>query len=294
LKILVTGASGLLGSKIVETALRKGYDACSSYLTRHPALGKPVKLDVSNKGNAVKVVERVRPDAIIHCAALTDVDRCEVDKELAVKVNVDGARFMAEAAKQIGAYLILVSTDYVFDGSKGLYKEEDEPHPINFYGYSKLLAEKAVEEAAEDYLIARASVIYGAKPASGKVNFALWLISKLKENQEAEALTDQYVSPTLNANLAEMLLEACEKRLNGIYHLAGADRVSRYEFAIKLAEAFDMNKGLIRKAEMSEMRWTAKRPRDSSLNVSKAEKTFKIKPMKLCEALKELRRELNA
>ncbi|MEM2897416.1 MAG: dTDP-4-dehydrorhamnose reductase [Candidatus Bathyarchaeia archaeon] len=292
MKILVTGASGLLGSKVVEIALKKGNDVYSGYLTHNPSIGNSIRLDISNRETVLRVVKEKKPDAIIHCAALTDVDKCEINKELAMKINVDGARFMAEAAKKINAYLTFISTDYVFDGLKGFYKEDDEPCPMNFYGCSKLLGEKAVEEIAKEYLIARASVIYGAKPASGKTNFALWLINALRGGQEVKVLTDQYVSPTLNTNLAEMLLEACERRLTGIYHLAGADRVSRYEFAIKFAETLGMNKGLIKKAEMSEISWVAKRPKDSSLNVSKAEKAFKIKPMKLHEALKELKREL--
>jgi dTDP-4-dehydrorhamnose reductase len=292
MKVLITGASGLLGSKVAELALKKGYTVYSGYLTHSPPIGQPVKLDISNKEVVLKAINKAKPNAIIHCAALTNVDKCETDRHLAIRINVNGTKFMAEAAKQVNAYLIYMSTDYVFNGLKGLYTEEDEPDPINFYGYSKLLGERAIEEIDGQHLIARASVIYGSRPASGKTNFALWLLEKLKNNQEVKVLADQYVSPTLNANLAEMLLEACERRLTGICHMSGATRVSRYDFAIKLAKTFSLNKNLIRKAKMSDMNWIAERPRDSSLDISKARKILKTKPTNLDKALNTLKREL--
>jgi len=292
LRILITGVSGLLGSKVAEKALKKGFEVYSGYLTHQPLFGKPLRMDVSERKSVYSVVRNVKPDVIIHCAALTDVDKCEVEKDLAMKVNAEGARFLAEAAKEIDAYLAMVSTDYVFDGFKGLYMEEDEPNPINFYGYSKLMGEKGVKQNAKEYLIARTSVIYGAKPAAGKVNFALWLINQLRTGQEVKILTDQYVSPTLNSNLADMLLEACDRRLTGTLHLAGAERVSRLQFAVKLAETFNLNKNLIKEAKTSEMNWIAKRPVDSSLDVSKAQRILKAKPLKLDEALNLLRQEI--
>lgn len=292
MRILVTGASGLLGSKIVSVALDKGFATYSGYLKNNPSDGIPIQLDISNRENVLKNIKKVKPDVIIHCASLTDVDKCEIDKELARRLNIDGSKFVAEASKEINSYLVYISTDYVFDGSKGMYKEEDNPNPINFYGYSKLLGEESVKEIGINYLIARASVIYGLTPPSGKTSFALWLIDKLKKNREAKVLTDQYVSPTLNTNLAEMILEACEKKLVGIYHMSGASRVSRYEFAIKLAEVFNLNKDLIIASSMKEIDWIAKRPMDSSLDTSKIGKSLTTKPMHLLDSLKSLKEEL--
>jgi dTDP-4-dehydrorhamnose reductase len=186
-----------------------------------------------------------------------------------------------------------ISTDYVFDGLKGDYKETDETNPINFYGHSKLLAEKSITKINQDYLIARTSVIYGDKPASGKINFALWLIDCLNRRREVKIVTEQFASPTLNTNLAEMILEACEKKLNGIYHMAGASKASRYEFAIKLAEKFNLDKNLIKRAKTEDMNWKAKRPKDSSLNISKVQKTLTIKSMNLDESLGTLKDEMN-
>lgn len=292
MKILVTGASGLLGSKIVERANEAGHYTFSGFYKNIPKLGQPVEYDLKNEMMVIEAIASIKPDVIFHCAALTNVDECESNNDLARKINVEGTKFMAKAANQIEAYLVYVSTDYVFDGSKGMYKETDETKPINFYGHTKLLGEKAVTELSDDYLIARTSVIYGKVPASGKSNFALWLINNLRNEKPINVLIDQFVSPTLNTNLAEMLLEASRRRLNGIYHMAGASRVSRYEFTMKLAEIFDLNKDLIKKIRMNELNWVAERPEDSSLNVLKATRSLDTKPLNLNESLNILKEEI--
>jgi len=207
-------------------------------------------------------------------------------------VNIEGTRNIVEGAKASNSYLAYVSTDYVFSGEKGSYREEDEPDPLNFYGKTKLEGEKIVASSGLDYLIARTSVIYGARPARGKVNFALWVLEKLKKDEQINALVDQYVSPTLNTNLAAMLLEACEKRVFGTYHTAGATRVSRYGFALELAKTFDYDKSLVKEAHMRDMKWAAKRPMDSSLNVDKATSVLRAKPIRLQQATEILRGEV--
>jgi dTDP-4-dehydrorhamnose reductase len=292
MKFLISGASGLLGSKIAELAEEEGHQVFSGYFSQEPMFGKPIKLDIKDKKSILEIISDIKPDTIIHSAALTNVDECEKNKKLAEEINVVGTKSIAEAAKDNNAHLSYVSTDYVFDGSKGMYKEEDKTNPVNFYGQSKLHGEKAVEEINEEFLIARTSVIYGARPASGKINSALWLIESLEKNQEIRVLTDQFISPTLNTNLAKMVLEASERRLCGIYHMAGASRASRFEFAIKLAETFNLNESLIRKSSISDMDWVAKRPKDSSLDVSKIYNVLKTKPMNLSEALILMKEEM--
>jgi len=293
MKLLVTGASGLLGSKIVKFASQAGHNVLSGYFNHPPKNGEPLRLDLKDFNSILSTIEQAKPDIIIHCAALTDVDTCEINRDLAKTINADGTKFVAKAANNIGAFLVFISTDYVFDGLKGNYTEEDEPKPVNFYGYSKLLGEKAVADNTKDYLIARVSVIYGDTPASGKTNFALWLIKNLQAKKEVKILVDQFSSPTLNTNAAEMLLETCEKRLNGIYHMAGASRISRYDFAINLSEKLNLDTSLIKQARTEEMQWKAPRPKDSSLNILKAQNTLKTKPMRLNEALIRLKEELN-
>ena len=140
--------------------------------------------------------------------------------------------------------------------------------------------------------IARPCVIYGAKPASGKVNFALWIINKVMNGEEVNIVTDQFITPTLNTSLAKMLLEISERQLNGILHTSGATKVSRYEFALRVADKFELDKNLIIPSRMGEMNWLAKRPKDSSLDTSKVVGYLKEKPYNLDKALGVLKDEL--
>ncbi len=277
-KVLVTGASGLLGHKLVLELLSKGYHVIAVYNRTaipitHTNLRK-IKLDISNALNLEDLILKTKPETIIHAAAYTDVDGCEVNKEYAWKVNVDATRSVVRAAKIIKSYLIYVSTDYVFDGDKGYYTEEDLPNPINFYGLTKLIAEEHVKASDLLYLVIRPSAIYGTGP--GKLNFATFVANRLSEGREVKALVDQFVSPTLNTLLARTIVEAVELKTIGVFHVAG-ERRSRYDFAIEVAEALNLPKELIKKSTMNEMRWKARRPKDSSLNTVKARKTFKTK-----------------
>lgn len=292
LKLLVTGASGLLGHKVTQLASEKRHESYSIYKEHIATIGNPVKLDLTNHEKMLKIISELKPDAIIHTAAYTDVDGCEINRGLAWKVNAEATKNIAMASANTDYHLIYVSTDYIFDGEKGLYTEEDYSNPISHYGYTKLKGEQFVKEQAEKWCIARTSVIYGWGPEH-KENFATWLINKLKQGEEVKVLSDQYVSPTLNTNLAEMLIETAERKITGILHTAGATRVSRYEFALTLAEKFDLNRDLIKPAEMDAMSWKAKRPRNSSLNVSKALALLNQKPLKLDQSLKMMREEVD-
>jgi dTDP-4-dehydrorhamnose reductase len=291
LKLLITGASGLYGSKLASRAIEKDFEVYSSDVQELSVYGTFVKLDVSNKELVNEVFKRVKPDVVVHAASLTDVDKCELNQDLAWKINVEGTKNIVEAAKNIDSSLIYISTDYVFNGEKGNYRESDEPAPINFYGLTKLKAEEVVKTQAE-YFIARPSVIYGSTPAAGKVNFVLWLIETLRKREHVNIITDQWVTPTLNTNLAEMTLEVIERRLTGTYHLCGATRVSRFEFAQLVADVFGLDKSLIDSALSSQFKWPAKRPMDSSLDTSKAQQTLQNKPLKIDDALKQLKSEL--
>jgi len=271
LKLLITGASGLYGSKLAQKALDMGIDVFSSDLQSNSVYGNAVKLDVSDKSQVEATFEAVKPDVVVHAATLTDVDKCELNKALAWKVNVDGTKYITQACQKTGAFLFYVSTDYVFSGEKGNYVESDSPEPINYYGLTKLLAEEIVQTLPEtDFFIARPSVIYGSTPAAGKVNFALWLIETLRKGDRVKIVTDQWNTPTLNTSLAEMTLEVIERRLTGLYHLCGATRVNRFEFAVKIADVFGLDKSLIDKVSADQFSWPAQRPADSSLDTSKA------------------------
>jgi len=292
MKVLVTGASGLLGSKLVEVLISKGYTVYAGYHGNSPKAGFPVKFDISSEEDVKRVFEHVKPDVAVHAAALTNVDECEVKRELAWNVNVVGTGNVVKFSKQYGSFLIYISTDYVFRGDRGMYSENDEVCPVNYYGYTKLKGEKEVKNMLKEYCIARASVIYGSAPATGKTNFALWIIEKLKEGELVRVVTDQWNSPTLNTNLAEMLTEILDRRITGTYHLAGATRISRYDLAKLVAETFNQDKNLISPTTSDKISWAAQRPRDSSLDVGKASRTLYSKPLDIGASLRRLKLEL--
>ena len=293
LKLLITGAGGLYGSKLAKIAVERNLEVYSCDVQESMVCGNFVKFDVSNRELVNEAFKRVKPDAVVHAATLTDVDKCELNKELAWKINVEGTRNIVESAKNAGSFLIYISTDYVFNGEKGMYNELDKPDPINHYGLTKLRAEELVK-TQDEYFIARPSVIYGSTPAAGKVNFALWLIETLRKGDHVKIVTDQWNTPTLNTNLAEMTLEAAERRLTGTFHLCGATRVSRFQFAGLIAETFGLSKNLIDPALSSQFKWPAKRPMDSSLDTAKAQQTLRNKPLEIHEALKRLKFELSS
>ena len=292
MKLLITGASGLLGTKLCETALRNKHEVYSAYSQHKPVYGTPVELNILNLKDQQRVLEKTKPEAVIHSAALTNVDKCELEKELAWKTNFEATAHLAQLCKERGVFLIYVSTDYVFDGKKGMYKENDKPAPINYYGVTKLEGEQVVKKSDAEYCVARTSVIYGTIPAAGKTNFALWLLDRLKRKQETKITTDQWNSPTLNTSLAQMILEILERKLTGTFHLAGATRLSRYEFARLLAETFQLNPSPLIPTLSKEISWVANRPRDSSLDTEKATLTLERKPMQILEALKEMKKDL--
>jgi dTDP-4-dehydrorhamnose reductase len=291
LRVLITGASGLYGSKLSET-IEKDCELYCAYSKDKPTYGNAVQFDISNKKQVENAFKKVNPDIVVHAAALTDVDKSEANKELAWKTNVEGTRNITRLAKTCDAFLLYVSTDYVFNGEKGNYAETDTPDPVNYYGLTKLKAEELVETVMEKCCIARTSVIYGATPAAGKTNFALWLLNKLRQKEPVKIVVDQWNSPTLNTNLAEMTWEIVQRRLTGVYHLSGATRISRYEFAKLMASAFNLDQTLIIPLKSSSLFWTAKRPRDSSLNVEKARKILKNKPLSIDLASSQLKREI--
>ncbi|MCW4010292.1 MAG: dTDP-4-dehydrorhamnose reductase [Candidatus Bathyarchaeota archaeon] len=294
MKLLVTGASGLYGSKLAELAVARQYQVYAFHNEHKAAYGIPVQVDISDERKVDAAFKEAKPDVVVHAATLTDVDKCELNKELAWRVNVQGTRNVVQAAKATDAFLLFISTDYVFDGEKGCYKETDQPSPISYYAYTKLKAEECVAKSAREFCVARPSVIYGANPAAGKVNFALWLLKKLRRNEAAKVFVDQWNSPTLNSSLAEMTLEVAERRLTGIYHLSGASRVSRFDFAQRLADVFGLDKSLLVPTRMRDFSFAAKRPADSSLDTSKAAQVLKSKPLKLGDALEHLKAEFSS
>lgn len=284
-KVIISGASGLLGSKIVESAEGK-YVVCPTHATRS-FFSNSLKMDITDESEVKHVFNKVKPDIVVHTAAVTNVDRCETDKSYALKVNAEGTKILAEACNEAGAKIVYVSTDYVFDGEKGLYTEEDETNPVNYYGLTKLMGEKHVARICDSFLILRPSVLYGVHP--WKPNFVKWVINALKERRTINVVEDHYNSPTFADNLAEVILEMIDKELKGLYHISGVERISRYRFALKIAKVFNFYASLIKPVRMSELEvWTARRPEDSSLCVEKVKKEIDTELFAVTHGLREM------
>ncbi|MCJ7631866.1 dTDP-4-dehydrorhamnose reductase [Candidatus Bathyarchaeota archaeon] len=279
----------MLGNKIVELT-KNDYTVTPIHKTK-PLHSNSLKLDITDAIEVLNLLGKLKPDAVVHTASETNVDKCEIEKEQAWKINVEGTRNIAEACQEVNAKLVYISTDYVFDGEKGLYDEEDKPNPVNYYGLTKLEGEKQVIEHCENYAILRTSVLYGWHP--WKQNFATWIINKLRQQQEITVVEDHYNTPTLADNLAEIAVEAAKRDLRGLYHASGCERISRYEFAKQIAKTFDLNSDLIEPVKMSQITaWIAKRPKDSSLNTGKIQKQLKTKPLNITEGLNKMKQEL--
>jgi len=279
-RILVIGG-GLLGREVVF-ASRDLFETYVTYNSNPSAIEgcQSHKMDITRN---VDLIKSFAPDYIVLTAAMTNVDRCETDREGAWKVNALGPKMVALAAKEIGSRLIHVSTDYVFDGERGRYREDDPVAPINYYGESKLAGEKFIREICPDSIIARTSVLYGWNPV--RPNFVTWAIEELKKGNRINIVTDQYISPTPSSNLADMILNI--RDLSGIFHASGSERINRYDFVLKIARNFDLDESLINPISSDQLTWKARRPRDSSLNVSKISRI--TKPLDVDEGLKTMR-----
>jgi len=269
MRILVTGGTGLLGYWVARLFMERGFKVYATYHEKAPPdLGVEwVRLDLEDLDSIARVVEDAKPSIVIHTAAYTDVDGCEVNREKAYRVNYLATAALAKASKDTDLF-IYISTDYVFDGSRGMYRESDVPAPLNYYGLSKLLGEVAVTAILRSSVVVRVSGLYGYSP-TGKKNFGVMAFEKLFIGEPVEAFVDQWLSPTYVKFLAEKLIKVVDARITGAIHIAG-ERLSRYEFATILAEILGASKDLVKPKRLAEAKLVAPRPRDSSLDTSKA------------------------
>lgn len=276
-KIFITGGSGLLGANLTRMASER-FETYAAY-HQHPVKIKNCKtfrMDITNPQEVIQTITKIRPELIIHTAALTDVDYCEDHHEAARSLNVDGTRNLAKAAEGTGAKFIYISTDSVFDGKRGMYSEEDTPNPLSYYAKTKLEGERLLEKLDLNYNIARTS-IYGWN-AQEKLSLAEWVIHGLQNKKEMAMFTDVFFSPILVNNLAEALFEIYERDLRGILNVAGAERCSKFHFGEKIAERFDLDKTKIKPISIDDFKnFKAPRPKDVSLDVSKAKKKLRTK-----------------
>jgi dTDP-4-dehydrorhamnose reductase len=283
MKYLVTGSAGLIGNQLVHDLEKSGEIVYSCYNNMKPVYGIPTKLNLLNLEDIHKIFKKFQPDVVIHSAALTDVEKCEVDPQLANSLNVKATEVIAKEVEKISSYLMYISTDYIFDGKTGLYEETDSTNPLNNYGKTKLLGEKFIENETSKWSIIRTSTPFGVHPF--KKTFPVWVYENLKINKKINILEDQFTSPTYVPNLSKMILEITSRSLEGFFHLSGSTKISRFEFAKMIATKLNLDLSLLNPVKIDTMPWKANRPLDSSLNISKINAILKTKPYTIKQSL---------
>jgi dTDP-4-dehydrorhamnose reductase len=297
MRVLITGCHGLLGQKVLKVFL-KSTSAEILATAKEPKTFLDLKgfdytmLDITNRSDVKNLVVYFNPDVIVNTAAYTNVDGCELNRELAWRVNVEGVRNLVHSARRVDAKLIHISTDYIFDGKNGPYDENAIPNPINYYGRTKLASENEIKIGGIRFAILRTNVLYGVGK-NVKSNFALWLYNKLSSGEKIKVVTDQIGNPTYVDDLAFAILKVVEFDKEGIYNVGGRDFVSRYDFALKLAEIFSFDHELIIPVKTFELNQVAPRPLKSGLITLKAEAELGLKPYGVEDGIRQFKFELD-
>ncbi len=286
-RVLITGVSGLLGSYLALAA-RQRHQVFGVY-HRHPITLEDVRTvgaDLSQAGAARELVETHRPDWVVHCAAATDVDRCEREPDWARKLNVEMSEFVAGACNDAGARLAHISTDAVFDGQTGDYREHDPAEPINVYGRTKLEGERAALSADPEALVVRTN-LFGWSP-DGRRGLAQFFVDRLEADQACPGFTDVTFSPLYASDLAEAVLGLLERGASGTMHLAGRTCLSKHEFGVRLARMLGLNPQLVEPASVDELGLVATRPKRLCLVSDRAEQALGAELPELDSGLKRL------
>lgn len=295
MRILVTGSNGLLGQKIISES--SGFEDVEIIATARGANRLPAgdykyeSLDITDKGQATKILEQHRPDVVINTAAMTNVDQSENEKEACWELNVTAVEYLVEVCNQINAHLIHLSTDFIFDGSHGPLKEDEQPNPVNYYGETKLASEQVVQSKANSWAIVRTVLVYGIAQGMSRSNIILWVKESLEAGKKINVVNDQWRTPTLAEDLAIGCLLVAQQKANGVYHISGKDMLTPYEMAIKTADFFKLNKSLINETDGSKFQQTAKRPPKTGFIIDKARRDLGYEPRSFEEGIKILQKQ---
>jgi UDP-4-amino-4,6-dideoxy-N-acetyl-beta-L-altrosamine transaminase/dTDP-4-dehydrorhamnose reductase len=274
-KLLITGISGLLGNNLAYY-FRDTYEILGLY-NSHPVAISGIcteRCDISDEDSIKKIISEFNPSIIIHCASLTDIDQCEMNKELTKKINVLSTKNLVRSIKKENIKLIYISTDAVYDGVKGNFLEDDNINPLSYYGLSKYEGELEVA-GKEDSLIFRTN-IFGWN-IQDKKSLAEWMLGELKANRRINCFKDVYFSSIYTMEFARAIDIAIQKDLSGVYNCGASDTCSKYEFAQKIADWFELDKTLINPISIDEFNFRAKRGKQLTLNVNKLQKALGYK-----------------
>jgi dTDP-4-dehydrorhamnose reductase len=295
--ILVTGSNGLTGQKITERVLAtKNFNliATSRGENRFPVKEGYVyaEMDILNPANVTEVVAKYKPDAISHTAAMTNVDTCESQKELAQELNVGAVETLIEVCKQFDIQLVHLSTDFIFDGANGPYDEVAEASPLSYYGQTKLEAENAITAAGGKWAILRTIIVYGIVSDMSRSNIVLWAKGALEKGEPINVVNDQWRMPTLAEDLADCCLLAVSKNAQGVYNASGKDMMSISELVGKVADYWNLDKSLIKEISAATLNQSAKRPVRTGFILDKTIRDLGYQPRSFQEGLAILDEQL--
>jgi len=288
--ILTTGSNGLLGQKLTEKILAEGrvkLVATSKGANRYPVKDGYgyAEMDILDAVRVRGVIERYSPDAIVHTAAMTNVDICEANKALCRQLNVDAVQTLISICEEKNIQLIHLSTDFVFDGANGPYKEEDTVNPVSYYGESKVLAEELLKNSKANWAILRTILVYGISSDMSRSNIVLWAKGALEKGSPINVVKDQWRMPTLAEDLAEACLLAIEKDAKGIYHVSGKDYMSIADLVRKVADYWGLDQSFINEISSASLNQTAKRPVRTGFVLDKTIKDLDYRPHSFEEGL---------
>lgn len=296
-RLLITGANGLLGQKLIKQMeqARDRYEVLATSRNPDHIPASPFKiqaLDITDQGAVEKAMDAFQPDTLINMAAMTQVDACEAFQEDSRLINTEAPIQLGALCKDKGVHLVHLSTDFVFSGADGPYREEDTPQPVNFYGQCKLAAEQGLLEQKANHAILRTVLVYGIAPYMSRSNIVLWTRESLVKGKPIRVVTDQWRTPTLAEDLAAGTLLAADQEAQGIYHISGEDFMTPYEISMATAEVFSLDTSLISKADSSNFSQKAKRPPQTGFVIDKAKQELGYQPRSFKEGLAMVKQQL--
>lgn len=295
--IIVTGTNGLLGQKIIQL-LVKNPDiqviATARGKNRNPLVEGYLyeDIDVTDAEKWQFLFEKYQPTVLIHSAAMTQVDQCEDEKELCDRINVQAVEDLCRLCAKYHTHLVHISTDFIFDGEKGTYYEDDAPNPVNYYGLSKLKGEQAILKSGASAAILRTILLYGFVPEMSRTNIVLWLKDSLEKGKNITVVNDQERCPTLVEDLASASVSAALREAKGIFHISGPEKMNIIELAYRVANFWKLDKSLIKETDSSTLNQRAKRPPRTGFILDKARKELDYQPHTLEEGLAILSEQL--
>ena len=289
MKLLIIGASGVLGSRLYNDAIKRKWNVLGTYFSQE--CEGLFCLDLKDRKTVDKIFNFFKPEVVVCAGGITDVDLCEKRPRLAREVNVSGTSHLVRKIKEYDAKFVFLSTDYVFDGKDGLYSEEASPCPINIYGKTKLEGEAIIRDSLDDFLIVRTAQLYGVDHRNR--NFAVKIIRNMQNNKKVYAADDFYCTPTYVGTLSEAIIKLIKSDKRGIFNVAGSDFLHRYAYISLISDIFSLDKSLIQKLKLKDLHLKAARPRKAGLKIDKLVKEIKIKPLNCKDGLKLLRKEMS-